>query len=108
MSVYVGIDVHRKRSQVAVVTGDGTVQLNKNVVNGSEPMLRLIGELPSGTPVAFEAAFGWSWLAQLLEDYGFEAHMVPAAVQAHRLGAAEERQGRCGHFGAAAAGGPGP
>jgi transposase len=76
MSVYVGIDVHRKRSQVAVVTEDGTVRLNKNVVNGSEPMLRLIGELPSGTPVAFEAAFGWSWLAELLEDYGFEAHMV--------------------------------
>ena len=76
MSIYVGIDVHRKRSQVAVVTEDGAVQVNKNVVNGSEPMLRLIGELPSGTPVAFEAAFGWSWLAELLEDYGFEAHMV--------------------------------
>jgi transposase len=76
MSVYVGIDVHRKRSQVAVVTEDGKVQLNKNVVNGSEPMLRLIGDLPSGTPVAFEAAFGWGWLAQLLEDYGFEAHLV--------------------------------
>ena len=28
MSVYVGIDVHRKRSQVAVVTEDGQVQLN--------------------------------------------------------------------------------
>ena len=40
MSVYVGIDVHRKRSQVAVVTEDGKVQLNRNVVNGSEPMLR--------------------------------------------------------------------
>ena len=39
MSVYVGIDVHRKRSQVAVVAGDGQVQLNRNVVNGSEPML---------------------------------------------------------------------
>ena len=76
MSVYVGIDVHRKRSQVAVVAEDGTVQVNKNVVNGSEPFLRLIGELPSGTPVAFEAAFGWSWLADLLEDYGFEAHLV--------------------------------
>jgi transposase len=61
---------------VAVVTEDGKVQLNKNVVNGSEPMLRLIGDLPSGTPVAFEAAFGWSWLADLLEDYGFEAHLV--------------------------------
>jgi len=52
------------------------VQLNKNVVNGSTPMLRLIGDLPSGTPVAFEAAFGWSWLADLLEDYGFESHLV--------------------------------
>ena len=76
MSVYVGIDVHRKRSQVAVVTEDGQVQLHKNVVSGSEPMLRLIGDLPSGTPVAFEAAFGWGWLVQLLEDYGFEAHLV--------------------------------
>jgi len=76
MSVYVGIDVHRRRSQVAVVTEDGQVQLNKNVVNGSEPFLRLIGDLPSGTPVAFEAAFGWSWLADLLEDYGFDAHLV--------------------------------
>jgi transposase len=76
MSVYVGIDVHRKRSQVAVVTEDGTVQLNKNTVNGTEPLLRLIGDLPAGTPVAFEAAFGWGWLAGLLEDYGFEAHLV--------------------------------
>ena len=76
MPVYVGIDVHRRRSQVAVVTEDGTVQLNRNTVNGTAPILRLIGDLPSGTPVAFEAAFGWGWLAQLLEDYGFEAHLV--------------------------------
>jgi transposase len=76
MSVYVGIDVHRKRSQVAVVGDDGRVQLNRNVVNGSEPMLGLLGGLPAGTPVAFEAAFGWGWLAALLEDYRFEAHLV--------------------------------
>src|SRR6476620_3292803 len=76
MSVYVGIDVHRKRSQVAVVSEDGKVQLNKNVVNGSTPMLRLIGDLPAGTPVASGAAFGWSWLAELLENYGFDAHLV--------------------------------
>ena len=76
MSVYVGIDVHRKRSQVAVVGEDGRVQLNRNVVNGSQPMLGLLGGLPVGTPVAFEAAFGWGWLAGLLEDYGFETHLV--------------------------------
>src|SRR5689334_21633131 len=62
-SVYVGIDVHRKRSQVAVVAEDGKVQLNKNTVNGTEPLLRLIGGLPAGTPVASGAAFGWGWLA---------------------------------------------
>ena len=76
MSVYVGIDVHRKRSQVAVVTGDGQVQLNRNVVNGQEPILKLIGGLPAGTPVAFEAAYGWGWLVELLEDYGFDPHLV--------------------------------
>ena len=76
MSVCAGIDVHRKRSQVAVVTGDGAVQLNQNAVNGIEPLLRLIGDLPAGTPVAFEAAFGWGWLARLLEEHGFEAHLV--------------------------------
>src|SRR5438552_7191708 len=76
MSVYVGIDVHRKRSQVAVIAEDGKVQFNRNVVNGSEPMLRLIGGLPAGTPVAFEAAYGWGWLIELLEDYGFDPHMV--------------------------------
>src|ERR1019366_9431827 len=76
LSVYVGIDVHRKRSQVAVVTGDGQVQLNRNVVNGSEPMLRLIGGLPAGTPVAFEAAYGRGWLVELLEDKSVDPHMV--------------------------------
>ena len=43
-----------------MVAEDGTVQLNKNAVNGSEPMLRLIGDLPSGTPVASGATFGWA------------------------------------------------
>src|SRR5918995_5831597 len=76
MSVYVGIDVHRKRSQVAVVTADGEVQVNRNVPNGVESILRVIGGLPTGTSVAFEAAYGWGWLVELLEDYGFAPHLV--------------------------------
>jgi transposase len=105
MSVYVGIDVHRQRSQVAVVTEDGTVEVNKNVVNGCEPMLRLIGGLPSGTPVAFEAAFGWGWLAELLEDYGFDAHLVhPLRCKAIASARLKNDKGRRGDLGAAAAG----
>jgi len=107
MSVYVGIDVHRKRSQVAVVAEDGTVQVNKNVVNGSEPMLRLIGDLAPGTPVAFEAAFGWGWLARLLEDYGFEAHLVhPLRCKAIASARLKNDKGRRGDPSPAAAGGP--
>ena len=62
MSVYVGIDVHRKRSQVAVIDQSGEVLTNRNVPNGAEPILKVIGGLPPGTPAAFEAATapaGW-------------------------------------------------
>jgi hypothetical protein len=107
MSVYVGIDVHRRRSQVAVVTEDGKVQLNKNVVNGTETFLRLIGDLPSGTPVAFEAAIGWGWLVRLLEDYGFEAHLVhPLRCKAIASARLKNDKGRRRDPGAAAARGP--
>src|SRR5215475_15491442 len=76
MSVYVGIDVHRKRSQVAVIDQEGQVLANRNVPNGVETILGVIGGLPPGTPAAFEAAFGWGWLVELLEDYGFGPHLV--------------------------------
>ncbi len=33
-------------------------------------------DLPAGTPVAFEAALGWGRLAELLEDHGFDPHLV--------------------------------
>ena len=76
MSVYVGIDVHRKRSQVAVVEPVGEVLTNRNVPNGVEPILKVIGGLPPGTPAAFEAAFGTGWLGGLLEGYGLYPHLV--------------------------------
>src|SRR5258707_14814834 len=76
MSVYVGIDVHRKRSQVAVIDSGGEVLANRNVPNGTETILGVIGGLPRGTPTEFEAAFGWGWLLELLEDYGFDPHLV--------------------------------
>jgi hypothetical protein len=63
MSVYVGIDVHRKRSQVAVIDAIGEVLVNRNVPNGVEPILEVIGGLPPGTPAAFEAA-GYQSIAQ--------------------------------------------
>jgi len=76
MSVYVGIDVHRKRSQVAVINQGGEVLANRNVPNGVRPILSVIGDLPTGTAAAFEAAYGWGWLVELLEGHGFDPHLV--------------------------------
>src|SRR5438132_268780 len=81
--VYAGVDVHRKRSQVSLVDGDGKELLNRNVDNGSDAMLEILEDLEPGTPVAFEAAYGWGWLADLLEESELEAHLVhPSACKA--------------------------
>jgi transposase len=109
MSVYVGIDVHRRRSQVVVVDQGGEVLANRNVTNGVAPILSVIGELPAGTPAAFEAAFGWGWLLELLEDYGFEPHMVhPLQCKAIASARLKNDRGRRGDPGAAAARRPAP
>jgi hypothetical protein len=43
MSVYVGIDMHRKRSQVTVINEGGEVLANRNVPNGVKPVLSVTG-----------------------------------------------------------------
>ena len=56
MGVYVGMDVHRKRSQVAIVDAAGVQQRNRNLANDPAKLVPALGVLPPGTPVAFEAA----------------------------------------------------
>ena len=64
MTVYVGMDVHRKRSQIAVLDAAGEEQRNRNVANDPVKLVPILGVLPPGTPVAFEAAYGWGWLVE--------------------------------------------
>ena len=109
MSVYVGIDVHRKRSQLAVIDARGKVLVNRNVPNGVEPILEVTGGLPPGTPAAFEAAFGTGWLVELLQDYGSGPHLVhPSRCKAIASARLKNDKGRRGDLGAAAARGPAP
>ena len=70
------MDVHRKRSQVALLDEHGGQLLNRNLANGSAELVAILGRLEPGTPVAFEAAYGWGWLAALLEELGLEPHLV--------------------------------
>jgi hypothetical protein len=82
MNVYVGMDVHRKRSQIAVLDAAGGEQRNRNVSSDPVKLVPILGVLPPGTPVAFEAAYGWDWLVELLEALELEPHLVhPSRVR---------------------------
>ena len=70
MRVYVSMDVHRKRSQVALLDQDGRRLLNRNLPNDPAELTALLGQLEPGTPVASEAAYSWGWLADLLGEPG--------------------------------------
>jgi transposase len=76
MNVYVGMDVHRKRSQVAIIDAAGIQQHNRNLANDPAKLAPVLGALAPGTPVAFEAAYGWGWLVDLLEELELEPRLV--------------------------------
>jgi hypothetical protein len=75
--VYVGVDVHRKRSHVVALHPTGEVVLSRRIGNAPVEFLRIFGDLePQPIEVAFEATYGWSWFAALLADAGIAAHMA--------------------------------
>jgi hypothetical protein len=73
---FVGIDLHRKRSQVAVVSGGGELLLSRRVDNDPAALLALLEEIDGESRVALEATYGWEWLAELLEEAGYELQLA--------------------------------
>jgi transposase len=74
--VYVGIDLHRGTSHVAAFDEDGLELLSRRVTNDPEVLRAIFAELGGEARVALEAAFGWEWLADLLQDEGIELHLA--------------------------------
>jgi transposase len=74
--VYVGIDLHRRTSHVAAFDEEGLELLSRRVRNDPEALRALFAELGGEARVALEAAFGWEWLADLLEAEGIELHLA--------------------------------
>jgi transposase len=72
----VGIDLHRSRSHVAVIDEHGELSLSRRIPNARETFLDLLGELEGETQIAVEATYGWEWLAELLEEAGYELHLA--------------------------------
>jgi transposase len=71
----VGIDLHRKRSHVAVIDADGELSLSRRIVNDPQTFLELLAGIDGESKIALEATYGWEWLAELLEEAGYELHL---------------------------------
>jgi len=73
---HVGLDLHRRFSQVAVLDETGNVISNTQVRNNSEEIREYFKTLPKGTPVAVEATTGWEWLRDVLEEECMEVKLA--------------------------------
>ncbi len=54
---WVGVDLHRRRSQIAIIDEHGELALSRRIVNDRGTFKDLLGD-PDGTHVAIEATYG--------------------------------------------------
>jgi len=55
----VGIDLHKRRSQIAVVSEDGRRLLSRRIDNDPATFLELLAEIDGESKIALEATYGW-------------------------------------------------
>jgi transposase len=72
----VGIDLHKSRSHVAVLDEGGRRLLSRRIYNDPATFLELLGEIDGESKIALEATYGWEWLADVLEEAGYELHLA--------------------------------
>jgi transposase len=72
----VGIDLHRKRSHVAALDERGGELFSRRIANDPEMFVALLDGLDGESKIALEATYGWEWLADLLEEHGYELHLA--------------------------------
>jgi transposase len=73
---YVGIDLHRRRSVIVTMDQTGEVLSSVRIENDPVAMSVAVAEAGEGAEVAFEATYGWYWLADLLQSDGHVVHMA--------------------------------
>ena len=71
----VGIDLHRKRSHIAALDETGAQLLSRRIVNDPQTFLALLEDVGE-CRIALEATYGWEWLADVLQDAGYELHLA--------------------------------
>ena len=69
--VHVGVDLHKRMSQIAVLTTDGELTQHR-LPNNLAQLEPFFAQLPTPSPIAIEASGTWWWLVDLLERLGHQ------------------------------------
>jgi transposase len=80
---YVGMDIHKKYSSVAVIDEQG-VLVDRHRVDHRyrEEVTGYFNQFPLKTQVVMEATCGWAWLSEVLQDLGLEVKLAnPSKVK---------------------------
>jgi transposase len=78
----VGMDLHRRRSVLVRMTGDGRRLGTARITNSPQELRKEIARAGKAPQVVLEATYGWYWAADVLAA-GAEVHLAhPLGVKA--------------------------
>jgi transposase len=77
--MYVGIDLHRRRSVIYRMDADGNKLECVRIDNDPIRLLEMVTRAGPDAEVVIEATYGWYWAVDLLEDAGFRVHLAHPA-----------------------------
>jgi transposase len=79
----VGMDLHRRRSVLVRMTGDGRKLGTAKITNSPQELRKEIARAGKHPMVVLEATYGWYWAADVLAEAGAEVHLAhPLGVKA--------------------------
>jgi transposase len=73
---YVGIDLHRRRSVIYAMDGEGDKLFCERIANEPLRLLEVVSAAGEAAEVVIEATYGWYWAVDLLQDAGFSVHLA--------------------------------
>ena len=82
---YLGIDHHKKFSQVAVMDEKGEVQVNARIPNEKEAFTSLKEYLKEPCKAVLEAGRNWGMMYDLLEELDVEAVVAQSSLKQGQL-----------------------
>jgi hypothetical protein len=72
----VGMDLHRRRSVMVRMTGDGRELETVRITNSPAALRMVIARVGKNPRMVIEAAYGWYWAVDVLEEAGAEVHLA--------------------------------